>query len=89
MSAHKRTNGQWGTAQRHSVFAFYPREFTPRLPHYKKIRFPEYCRLKNISRDQAKTLINKKWLAVTKVHGRLWVHEVCPDEINQFFGCSP
>jgi hypothetical protein len=85
----KRHDGQWGTAKRYSVFAYHPREFTPEIHSYTKISLVQYCQNKNISRDQAKTLIKRHWLAVTRLAGRLWVHEVCPEQIAEFLDIWP
>jgi hypothetical protein len=71
------------------VFSRRPREFTPGVNWYKKILLTAYCAEKNITRDQAKTLINKKWLGVTRFNNRLFVHEICPEEINLFLGIFP
>lgn len=89
MNRQKRSDGQWGTAKRYSVFASRPYEFSPGKHTYTKIRLAQYCRENFISRDQAKTLIKKKWLAVTRFHGCLWVHEICPDQIRQHLGSPP
>lgn len=89
MNHQKRHNGQWGTSRRYSVFSRRPREFTPGVSHYRKILLTQYCKDKNITRGQAKRLIDKKWLAVTRFAGRLFVHEVCPEEINFSLGIFP
>jgi hypothetical protein len=78
----KRSAGQWGTAKRYSVFSQRPYEFTPGKHHYTKILLTEYCKQKGITRKIATRLINKKWLAVTRLKGRLFVHEICPDLID-------
>lgn len=76
--------GRWVGTTRESLFAFHPYEFSPGENHYQKIPLARYCKEKNISRDQAKKLIQKKWLAITQFKARIWVHEICPDEINNF-----
>lgn len=89
----KRVAGQWGSSKRYSAFAKRPREWTPGEHHYVKIPLVRYCEEKNISRAQALRLIDKKLLAVTKLKRRLWVHEVCPEQItlalNGFGGDYP
>lgn len=44
----------------------------------------DYCKRKNISRVQVKTLARKRWLAVSSFRNRLYVAEICPDEIEDF-----
>lgn len=78
----KRVDGQWGSGKRYSAFAKRPLEWTPGEPYYVKIPLVQYCQEKNISRAQAQRLIDKKLLAVTKFKRRLWVHEICPEQIN-------
>lgn len=78
----KRVDGQWGSGKKYSAFAKRPLEWTPGEHSYIKIPLVKYCRTKNISRKQAQRLIDKKALAVTKLKGRLWVHEVCPEQID-------
>lgn len=79
---YKRHGGQWGSAKRYGAFASRPYEFTPGVHHYRKILLTDYCKQKFITRKQAMRLIRKKWLAVTRFNGRLFVHEICPDQIN-------
>lgn len=76
--------GRWVGTTRESLFAQHPYEFTPGEIHYEKIPLVQYCKNKNISRKQANTLIRKKWLAMTQFKARIWVHEICPDEITNF-----
>lgn len=78
------TQGRWVKTTRASLFAFHPHEFKPGENWYVKIPLARYCKEKNISRDQAKTLIRKKWLAITQFKRRIWVHEICPDQIKDF-----
>lgn len=67
-----------------SYFAYFPYEFTPGVNHSRKITLTAYCKAKFISKHQARTLIRKKWLGVTRFRGEIWVHEICPDEIAEF-----
>ena len=78
---YKRSGGQWGSSKRYGAFASRPYEFSPGEHHYTKILLTDYCKQKFISRKQAMRLIRKKWLAVTRFNGRLFVHEICPDII--------
>ncbi len=77
-------DGRWVKTTRGSLFAFHPYEFSPGENWSVKITFTRYCKEKNISRDQGKTFIRKKWLAITRFKGRIWVHEICPDQIQDF-----
>lgn len=43
-----------------------------------------YMARKFITRSTVKTFVRKGWLAILRVKGRLWVHEVCPDEIENY-----
>ena len=76
--------GRWVKTTRGSLFALHPHEFSPGENYYEKILLTQYCKNKNISRDQAKKLIQKKWLGMTQFKRRIWVHEICPDEITNF-----
>jgi hypothetical protein len=90
--AQKNDNTQWVGTSKQSVFAFRPFEFDPQVSddpevdtrYYKKITLTQYCQEKFISKSQARTLIRKKWLAITRFRGHIWVHEICPDQIHDF-----
>lgn len=49
---------------------------------YESIK--NYMSRKFIGRNTVKTFVKKGWLAILRVKGRLWVKEVCPDEINDY-----
>lgn len=83
---HPLKHNGWGTNRRSSIFSYRPREFDPQKNYYTKILLTTYCKEKPISRKQAETLAKKNWLGVTRVFGRIWVHEICPDEINDYLG---
>ena len=70
-----------------SYLAYHLYDFHPNGRHYSiKTRLSDYCRLKNISKFQVFTLVRKKWVAIAKHRGEIWVEELCPDEIqNHFF----
>lgn len=45
----------------------------------------EYCKKRNITRSQLRTLIKNQWVACTKgSKTRLSVKELCPDEIDDY-----
>ena len=75
---------RWVKTTKASFFALYPYEFSPNKNFYVKILLTNYCKEKNISRDQAKNFVRKKWLGITRFRGRIWVHEICPDQITDF-----
>lgn len=75
---------QWVGTTKYSVFATRPYEFEPLVNHYRKIPLTTYCKNRFISKKQAHTLIKKKWLAITRFRGQIWVHEICPDQITEF-----
>ena len=77
-------DGRWVKTTRESLFALHPYEFSPGENWYEKTLLTDYCKKKNISRKQAKTLIRKKWLAITQFKARIWVHEICPEQITDF-----
>jgi hypothetical protein len=74
----------WVGTTKASVFAYRPYEFDPDKNYYTKIPLTAYCKNKFITKKQARTLIRKKWLAVTHFRGQTWVHEICPELINDF-----
>jgi hypothetical protein len=51
-------------------------------------RLSWYCKKKYITRWQGLTLIKKKWLAAIKHGGKIWVAEICPDEIKEYLRTS-
>ncbi len=80
----------WVGTSRESIFAYRPHEFTPKKNWYEKIPLTRYCKKKNISKKQAKTLIRKKWIGITQFRAQIWVHEICPEQIKEFLqddGC--
>lgn len=81
-------NGQRLTASKYSLFAYFPFDFPPEVYHSRKIRLTQYCQEKFISKKQARTLVRKKWLAITRFRNQVWVQEICPDEINEFLSGS-
>lgn len=53
------------------------------------ISLSEYCRKRFISRYIAKKLAKKGWLLVTKGRNtRISVHELCPEQINNYLGIA-
>jgi hypothetical protein len=76
--------GNWVGTSKRSLFAYFPHDFPPGVNHSRKIPLTRYCQEKFITKDQARTLVRKKWLAITKFRNQIWVQEICPDEINEF-----
>ena len=78
------SNGHRLTASKQSLFAYFPYDFPPGVNHSRKITLTRYCQEKFISKKQARTLVRKKWLAITRFRNQIWVQEICPDEITEF-----
>lgn len=43
-----------------------------------------YMNRRLIGRSTLRTFVKKGWLAIFRVKGRLWVHEVCLEEIEDY-----
>jgi hypothetical protein len=68
-----------------SVFGTRPYTYNPFTGVTQWELLTAYIARKYISRSQAKTLIRKKWLAVSSFKNRLYVSEICPNEISRWF----
>ena len=44
----------------------------------------DFMKEKFIGRSTLRTFVKRGWLAIIRIKGRLWVHEVCPDEITDY-----
>ena len=71
---------------KYSLFSHYPRDFSPGKIFSLKIPLVTYCKLKKISRKQAKRLIALKLLNITRFKRRIWVEECDPEQINDVLG---
>ncbi len=80
---------RWVETTRESFFALHPYEFDCDKNWYEKIRLTQYCKIKHISRKQVRTLIKRKWLAITRFKRRIWVHELEPEKINEYLQLEP
>ena len=69
-----------------TIFAVRPHVRDLNRPNYTTVweLLTDYCKRKFISRKQVKTLARKKWLAVSSFRNRLYVCELCPEEIDDY-----
>lgn len=74
--------GQAFNCGRRSVLALRGHQFKPGSNFSIKIDQKSYCRDKGISRWVVRTFIKKKWLAVSVINRKIFVEEICPDEIE-------
>lgn len=44
----------------------------------------DYCKRRFVSRKQVKTFARKKWVAISSFRNRLYVCEMCSDEIDNW-----
>lgn len=68
-----------------SVFATRPYTYNPVVYGTQWELLVEYSKRKFISRNQIRKLVRKKWLAVSSFKNRLYVSELCPEEIKEAF----
>jgi hypothetical protein len=71
--------------RKYSFISARVKRLIPNTPVLVKIPLKKYCQQRNITRKQAKTLLNKRWLTASKVRGRIYVAEICPEAINAWF----
>jgi|GEM_PF-3128376 len=74
-----------------SIFAYRPHQKDITNPHGVTVWIPikDYQASKFVSYDQVLYFARRKWIAVTSCKNRLYVCEICPDQINYHleFGC--
>lgn len=85
MSYYTRRVGDKYITKSSSVFGVRPYTYNPYTNVTNWEKLTAYMSRKFLTRTQVKTLIRKKWLAVCSFKSRLYVSEICPDEISNWF----
>jgi hypothetical protein len=68
-----------------SVFGLRPYTYNPETLGTKWELLTEYMKRRYISRNQVRTLIRRKWVAVSSFKNRLYISELCHDLIEERF----
>jgi hypothetical protein len=64
------------------------RHTAPEQVVFASIPLKTYCEQRMITRDQARTLVRKRWVIASKVRGRIYVYELCPEEVSAWLGMT-
>lgn len=72
--------------KKYSIFAAFPYSRDMVRDDYTTIweRLTEFCKRRSCSRYQAKTFARKKWIAVSGFRNRIYVCEMCTEEIDDW-----
>jgi hypothetical protein len=69
-----------------SIFSVRPHTRDLNRPNYTTVweLLTDYCKRRFCTRQQVKRFAAKKWIAVSSFRNRLYVCELCPDEIDDW-----
>lgn len=73
---------------RRSIFALRPpsSDYTNDYGFTKWTLLTDYMKTRRVTRSQVRKFAHKNWIAVTGYKSRLYVCEICTEEINDYLG---
>lgn len=69
---------------RRSTLALRGYQFKPGTNFSIKIDQKSYCALRNVTRWVVRTFVRNKWLAISIYNRRIFLEEICPEEIDAY-----